>query len=315
MKNLLLFILLVVLQVLVLRVLAVCNRMVKYVKKLSPVKMAPPPIDDGAPGNFYITGDKHRSFRSIESFCQQVKTTPRDVMIILGDAGFNYFGDVRDVELKTMVCSLPLTFFCVHGNKENRPQNIGTYGIRNFYGGKVYYEPQYPRILFAIDGEVYRFNDKEYLIVGGAHSVDKKRCLEEGLPFWEDEMPDESIKRRVEQVLAERGNKIYGILTHTCPLKYLPIEMFMSTRRNAEQKRKPRKKQKKIKTFEPDIDRSTEEWLDHLADNTDFTLWYCGHYHIDKSIDNLHMMHNKIRLLDVIRKEDEWENSLENIIV
>ena len=50
---------------------------------------------------------------------------------------------------------------------------MASYGLRNFCGNKVYYEPKYPNILFAIDGEVYNFDGKEYLIVGGAHSIDK----------------------------------------------------------------------------------------------------------------------------------------------
>ena len=70
-------------------------------------------------------------------------------------------GDRRDDELKAEVSRLPITLFCLHGNKGNRPQNVGTYGVRNFCGGKVYYEPKYPHIYFAIDGEIYTFEGKK----------------------------------------------------------------------------------------------------------------------------------------------------------
>ena len=50
--------------------------------------------------HFYITGDTHRSFDRIEDFCYGYETTTEDVMIILGDAGINYWLDLSDKELK-----------------------------------------------------------------------------------------------------------------------------------------------------------------------------------------------------------------------
>ena len=252
--------------------------------------------DDGSPPKFFITGDKHRNFERVKEFCRQTNTRRKDTLIILGDAGFNYYGDERDDKLKSEISKLNITLFCLHGNKENRPQNVGTYGIRSFCGGKVYYEPKYPNIYFAIDGQIYTFEGKKYLVVGGAHSVDKLRCLAEELPFWDDEMPNDKTKNAVEAALKKEGNRIYGMMTHTCPIQYLPVEMFMSTRQNAAIKRKPRKAKSK-KLFKPDIDRSTEQWLGELEKTIDYQVWFCGHYHIDKQIDKIQMMHHEIRPL------------------
>lgn len=233
-----------------------------------------------------------------------MNTRRKDVLIILGDAGFNYYDDKRDDELKKEISALNITLFCLHGNKENRPQNVGTYGIRSFYGGKVYYEPKYPNIYFAIDGEIYTFEGKKYMVVGGAHSVDKMRCLEEGTPFWYDEMPNDSVKATVEQKLRNEENKIYGMMTHTCPIDYLPTEMFMSTRQNASIKRTSRKAKSK-KLFKPDIDRSTEIWLGEIEKKLDYEVWFCGHYHIDKQIDKVQMMCHDIRPLHMQLFGDE----------
>ena len=252
--------------------------------------------DDGTPAEYFITGDKHRNFAMVKAFCSAMNTRRKDVLIILGDAGFNYYGDERGDKLKKEISRLSITLFCLHGNKENRPQNVGTYGIRSFCGGKVYYEPKYPNIYFAIDGEIYTFEGKRYMVVGGAHSVDKMRCIEENKPFFADEMPNDAIKARVENRLAAENNSIYGMMTHTCPIDYLPTEMFMSTKQNAEIKRKP-KKAKSKKLFKPDIDRSTEEWLGRLERSLDYEIWYCGHYHIDKQLDKIYMMYNEIRPL------------------
>ena len=252
--------------------------------------------DDGSPIKFFITGDKHRRFEKVKKFCREMNTRRKDVLIILGDAGFNYYDDKRDDELKKEISGLNITLFCLHGNKENRPQNVGTYGIRSFCGGKVYYEPKYPNIYFAIDGEIYTFEGKKYMVVGGAHSVDKMRCLEEGTPFWCDEMPNDTIKESVENNLQNEGNKIFGMMTHTCPIDYLPTEMFMSTRQNASIKRSPRKAKSK-KLFNPDIDHSTEIWLGSLEQKINYKVWFCGHYHVDKQIDKIYMLHNDIRPL------------------
>lgn len=255
--------------------------------------------NDGTPPKFYITGDKHRNFDLVKRFCKAIKTNRRDVLIVLGDAGFNYFGDERDDKLKKDVSKLPLTLLCIHGNKENRPQHLSTYGMKNFCGGKVFYEPQYPNIYFAIDGEIYDLDGKKYIVIGGAHSVDKTRCLENGLPYFDDEMPDDSIKETVEAKL--QNNKVYGILSHTCPEKYIPKEMFVSTRLSQSSKCKNKKGSKKFVKI--DVDRSTEAWLDSIESKTEYTVWYCGHYHVDKEIDKISMMHKCIKPLHYWEEE------------
>ena len=249
--------------------------------------------DDDSPPKYYITGDKHRHFDRLIQFCKDNKLRKKDVVVILGDSGFNYYEDERDDKLKAKLARVNATLFCLHGNKEKRVQNIPTYGIRTFCGGTVYYEPKYPNIFFAKDGEVYNFNGKKFMAVGGAHSVDKIRRQEEGLPFWEDEMPNDETKELVEQKLSERKNKIYGFLTHTCPISCIPTEMFISTKRSTSAK-KIKIKKKIAKEYPLDIDRSTEEWLEVLKNKNDFMVWYCGHYHVDKELGNVKMMYKQI---------------------
>ena len=251
---------------------------------------------DGSQPSFFITGDKHRNFDDVKNFCKTMNTKSHDVLIILGDAGFNYYGDKRDDKLKKEISELNITLFCIHGNKENRPKNIMSYGIRTFCEGKVYYEPKYPNIFFAIDGQIYTFENKKYIAIGGAHSIDKMVSLEKGKPFWHDEMPDDIIKKDVECSLRNENNKIYGILSHTCPLYCIPTEMFKSTQQNIEINKSTRKRKPK-NIFKPDIDRSTEIWLDEIEQNTDYNVWFCGHYHIDKQIDKIQMMYHDIRPL------------------
>ena len=95
----------------------------------------------------YITGDTHGDFSRSEDFCRENDTSKDDIMIILGDAGLNFYLDRRDDRRKEYVEKLPLTFFCIHGNHEQRPFAISSYKMKEFHGGMVWYEEEYPDIL------------------------------------------------------------------------------------------------------------------------------------------------------------------------
>lgn len=227
----------------------------------------------------YITGDKHGDYSDVFEFCYKFKTTRDDVLIILGDAGINYYLDDRDYILKNSLLQLPITLFCVHGNHEERPENINSYKMNKFNGGIVYYEEDYPNILFAKDGEIYNFNGNDTLVVGGAYSVDKDYRLIMGYNWYSSEQPNDEIKNRVINTLKECNNKVDIILSHTCPYKYMPVEVFIS---DIDQSK---------------VDKSTEEFLDKIESTTSYKKWYCGHYHIDKVIDKLRFMMNDINEL------------------
>lgn len=220
----------------------------------------------------YITGDKHGDFREILYFCYKNKTTLDDIMIVLGDAGINYYADEKDYILKNSLLQYPITFFCIHGNHEERPENIKTYKTKKFHDGIVYYEDDYPNILFAKDGEVYNFNNHKVLVIGGAYSVDKYFRLENGYNWYESEQPNEKTKEIVISKLRSMNNKVDIILSHTCPYKYLPREMFLEG------------------IDQSTVDHSTEYFLDKIEEVADYKLWYCGHYHTDKKIDKMIFM-------------------------
>jgi len=221
----------------------------------------------------YLTGDTHRDFKLAATFCDTVQSTKNDVLIILGDAGINYFGGEKDRALKRQLAELPITLFCVHGNHERRPETIG-YSETVWHGGAVYWEPDFPGLLFAKDGEVYDFAGKRCIAIGGAYSVDKPLRLSEGWGWWPDEQPSAEIKARVERRLEMENWTIDIVLSHSCPLKYEPREMFIGG------------------INQSGVDKSTEVWLDAIEDRLKYRRWYCGHYHTDKTIDKLRFMFN-----------------------
>ena len=220
----------------------------------------------------YLTGDTHGDFRRIKQFCQQMNTTLDDALIILGDAGFNYYGNYRDRNAKIFASKLPIMLFCIHGNHEMRPTSVPTYKEKLYRGGTVWYEEEYPNILFAKDGEIYDFDGRKCIVIGGAYSVDKFYRLAMGWHWFPDEQPSPEIKRRVEEQLASVHYMVDAVLSHTCPVKYEPVETFMP---NIDQSK---------------VDKSTESWLGEIESNLTYEKWYCGHYHIAKKIDKLQFM-------------------------
>lgn len=221
----------------------------------------------------YYTGDIHGSKFEIVRFCKRFNLTIKDVVVILGDVGANYYRNAKDAMLKSEFAKLKPTIFCIHGNHEMRPCTIPTYKTKEWNGGVVWYEEEYPNILFAKDGDIYDIEGTKHLVIGGAYSVDKHFRLTFGHGWWEDEQPSEEIKSYVEQQVKEKEFDV--ILSHTCPFKYEPIECFLP---NIDQS---------------EVDTSTEKWLDKIEEMADYKAWYCGHWHINKRIDKMHfLLHN-----------------------
>lgn len=223
----------------------------------------------------YYTGDIHGRKQEIVELCEHFELTEDDVVVILGDVGANYYESERDKRLKRALSRLKPTIFCIHGNHEIRPANIPGYQTKEWNGGIVWYEEQYPNLLFAKDGEIFTLGGLTHLVIGGAYSVDKYYRLMRDYGWWPDEQPSAEIKAYVEQQI--QGRHFDVILSHTCPFKYEPVEAFL-----------PMIDQKTV-------DTSTEEWLDRIEETAKYDAWLCGHWHINKRIDKLQFLfHNVI---------------------
>ena len=58
--------------------------------------------------------------------------------------------------------------------------------------------------------------------------------------------------------LKKLNNKVDIILSHICPYKYLPREMFLAS------------------IDQSTVDYSTEYFLDQIEESTNYILWYCN---------------------------------------
>lgn len=218
----------------------------------------------------YFTGDIHGAVEGINAFINKVHPTNDDMIVLLGDVGANYYGGRRDNLLKKYLNEAGPTFLCIHGNHEMRPTSVPGYQMKSWNGGVVWIQPEYPHLLFARDGEIFTLNGLRYLVIGGAYSVDKYYRLSNGWSWWPDEQPSSWTKIYVEKQIREQSFDI--VLSHTCPFKYEPIEMFISG------------------LDQSTVDDSTERWLDQIEEAIDYKAWFCGHWHTDKRIDRMHFL-------------------------
>lgn len=224
----------------------------------------------------YITGDTHREFDRIFDFCAENGTSADDVLIILGDAGINYYLDESDRDLKRELSTLEITLFCVHGNHEERPFLIDSYGEKPWRGGIVYYEEEFPNLLFAKDGEIYDFDGLKTIVIGGAYSIDKYARIYGNAPWFSSEQPSDEIMAYVEQQLERAGWRVDAVLSHTTPKTYEPEWAFLPGLNQAA------------------VDKTTERWLDSIERRLEYRSWYCGHYHVDSQEGPVRIMQDDI---------------------
>ena len=233
----------------------------------------------------YITGDTHRDFSRLLS----LEAKKDDMIIVLGDAGINYYLNEEDSKFKESLKKYNIKIFCIRGNHEERPENINTYKETELFGGKVYIEEEFPYLIFAKDGESYNINGKKVLVIGGAYSIDKNYRLINGYKWFKDE---QLTNNEMNNILNKISGKHYDvILTHTCPYKYEPRETFI---KGIDQSK---------------VDKTMEQFLDKVEERISYDKWYCGHYHIEKKIDNIEFMFGRIKVFD---KDEFYPKYLKN---
>ena len=120
-----------------------------------------------------VEGDIHGDPYEVIQFCDSKKLTEQDTLVLLGDVGANYYRNRRDTEMKKVLTAVKPTMLCIHGNHEIRPASLPSYRTKQWNGGTVWVEEAFPRLLFAMDGEIFNLEGLRHLVIGGAYSVDK----------------------------------------------------------------------------------------------------------------------------------------------
>ena len=251
--------------------------------------------------NVYILGDIHGSFKPVRSFFQKVQPKEDDVLILLGDAGLNFWFDYRDKNLKEKLGKYKIKFFVIRGNHEQRPSVIYNTGwhIEPFFGGSVMVEDEYPYIKYAADGPfAYEIYGKSVLSLPVAYSVDKYYRLENNHPWFPQEQMNYE-ERFMARMMTEAKKDWSIVLSHICPMCYQPTDLFLST------------------VNQSMVDNSMERFLGEIERNIHYDLWVFAHFHsfrvypkVDES-ERIMLFNDKV--LD-LKKFLEYSNPYDAVI-
>lgn len=217
--------------------------------------------------NWLITGDCHGH---VEDRLRNIKQNYPELapaetaIIILGDAGFNYYLNKKDWKRKHQISKYGYTIYCVRGNHEERPEYIKNMILKNDLnvGNTVYLEDEFPLIRYFVDGENYNIDGHSVLVIGGAYSVDKWYRLQNGWSWFPHEQLNESEMKKIEQNVATKHFDF--VFTHTAPIDWEPTDLFLNF------------------IDQSKVDKTMEIWFNNLKEKFDWTVWCFGHYHADR---------------------------------
>lgn len=234
--------------------------------------------------NWFCTGDTHGGMATITRVSNIQRNIPKEYkpeetgIIILGDAGLNFYLNSTDKKYKKMLNDMGFYIYCVRGNHEERPENIPSMVLveDTEVDNMVYMEEDFPHIRYLIDGNSYQFGNFSALVIGGAYSIDKEwRLLRAGYTLEEADhadpkvcgwFKDEQLTHNERKAIIENvaGKHYDFIFTHTTAIGWEPTDLFLS---GVDQNK---------------VDKSMEIWLDKLKDVCSWGVWCFGHFHADR---------------------------------
>lgn len=247
-------------------------------------------------GRVFVTGDKHGDFQSeydyarIKNFCQTHGTTKEDVVIILGDHGVRYFDDWRDYHAKKKLAKMPIRFVLLRGNHDMRvsPMWKRKYLDEPHICGWFVEDPDFPDILYTEEFGWYWFGGKRVFVINGAYSADKYYRIEMNEYgnknyrwFFNEQLSDSERSEAQALFLHEMHFGPFSIMSHTCPISFKQLDNALPY------------------VDQELVDETMEKWMEELYDaikNEDAELdkWYCGHWHVDRTVTPMRFMYHDI---------------------
>ena len=200
---------------------------------------------------------------------------PEETMIvILGDSGLNFWLNNTDKKYKKLINSMNYHIYCVRGNHEQRPELIKSMVLVNDenVNNVVYMEEAFPNIRYFVDGKIYNLLGYKCLVIGGAYSVDKWYRLSRAPKGakWTGWFKDEQLTiDEMTDIFKKYNGQLFDyVLTHTCPISWMPKDLFLS---NIDQNT---------------VDNTMEIWLEQIKNSIIFDNWKFAHFHDNRRISS-----------------------------
>ena len=256
----------------------------------------------------FITGDIHGNANEIRNTVSQIDNpTKDDVIIICGDAGFEYQEYIMGEAKRAARKYFPGKWIVLRGNHDSCYWNdhcdrdeSGAYiphdGWALTYDGMYLYQKKYPNIWYVIDGGgIYNIGGYNFLMIPGAYSVDKWYRLRNNFPWNSREQLSAHERNDLELITLEwldMGFDIDFVIGHTFPLKtqHFYHDLFLP---NLDQS---------------SVDKTMEIWLNEFANIFEnvpsFKHYFGGHFHDDRMLNDKYTMlyHDVVNLADYVEE-------------
>lgn len=215
--------------------------------------------------SFVITGDTHGTFdigKVVKYFEEhEGKFSKEDYLIICGDVGVCGFSVFEETQTRSILRNLPVKTLFVDGNHENFEQ-LNLYEIDIWSGGKVHFIES--DIIHLMRGQVFNIDGTCFFTFGGAYSIDKLYRTE-GLSWFPEELPSREEYEEGWRNLEKADFQVDYILTHSGPREVVAAMGYSEL---------------------CDDEVELRQYLQRVADNTNFTAWYFGHFHDDTEVED-----------------------------
>ncbi|MCR5733480.1 MAG: metallophosphoesterase [Lachnospiraceae bacterium] len=216
--------------------------------------------------SFVISGDTHGMLdigKVVDFFNEhEGEYTSDDYLIICGDVCVCGFSASEERETRKVLRNLPVTTLFIDGNHENFEQ-LNSYGVDTWNGGKVHFIES--GIIHLMRGQVFDIDGTSFFTFGGAYSIDKMYRTE-GLSWFPEEIPSRKEYEEGWRNLEKTDFKVDYILTHSGPREVAAAMGYGEM---------------------SDDEIELRQYLQRVADNTDFTAWYFGHFHVDDQVEDM----------------------------
>lgn len=216
--------------------------------------------------SFIISGDTHGTLdlgKIVKFFDEhEGEYHDDDYLIICGDVGACGFSSSIEAEARKTFRDLPVTTLFVDGNHENFEQ-LNSYAVDTWNGGKVHFIES--RLIHLMRGQVYEISGKRIFTFGGGYSIDKN-LRTEGIDWFPEEIPTYAEYEEGWINLEKADFQVDYIITHSGPREVVAAMGYGEL---------------------SDDEVELRQYLQRVADNTDFTAWYFGHFHEDAVVEDM----------------------------
>ena len=211
-----------------------------------------------------VTGDTHGTIDmdSTRRFFEENegKYTKKDYLIICGDVCACGFSLSLEKLTQEALSALPVTVLWVDGNHENF-MRLYDLPVEEWHGGKVHFVRE--DIIHLMRGQIFEIEGRTFFTFGGAYSIDKYRRTKY-VSWFPEELPSDEEYEEGWKNLEKAGFKVDYILTHDGPYDVVATMGYDDADEPGEAK--------------------LRRFLQDVADRTEFTGWYFGHYHEDSEV-------------------------------